>query len=202
MADEVILVPKADGTVDDFFEAFFKAFEGNPSLMKHADDITVKVGGDLEPMSPNAKATLKKFLSDPNAGKLWEIDVPAIVDNEPAIPHNYWVRGILGELSIFKKQYKAAGYSHAPTATGYDFTGPKWVQIKTLKNPDGAAGAMRKAVNDLITHSPADKPLKLHILTKPGTSSAQLESALISHIQTTSAASRFELAIETFELAP
>ncbi|MBB5354014.1 hypothetical protein HNR46_004286, partial [Haloferula luteola] len=44
VADEVILVPKAEGTVDDFFEAFFKAFEGNPSLMKHADDITVKVG--------------------------------------------------------------------------------------------------------------------------------------------------------------
>ncbi|WP_221285078.1 hypothetical protein [Haloferula luteola] len=32
MADEVILVPKAEGTVDDFFEAFFKAFEGNTSI--------------------------------------------------------------------------------------------------------------------------------------------------------------------------
>ena len=110
----MILVPKADGTVDDFFEAFFKAFEGNPGLMKHADEITVKVGGSVEPMSANARATLKKFLSDPNAGKLWEIDVPAIVDNEPAIPHNYWVRGIVGELSVLQEDLQNGDYRHFP----------------------------------------------------------------------------------------
>lgn len=199
VADELILVRQADGTVDDFFESFFRAFRGNPSLMTSADDATIAISS----LSPEGKATLKKFLSDPNAGKLWEIDVPAIVDDEPAIPHNYWIRGILGELSIYKKQYKNLGYTHAPTAQGFDFTGPKWVQIKTLKNPDGAIGAMKKAVNDLITFSPGPpnpKPLKLHILKKPGTSSNQLEDALRAHIESSSAADRFELVIQEFEL--
>jgi hypothetical protein len=146
-------------------------------------------------------SSIPMLLSDPNAGKLWEIDVPAIVDNEPAIPHNYWVRGILGELSIYKKVYKKAGYAHAPTAAGYDFTGPAWVQVKTLKNPDGAYGAMKKAVDDLIDKSPTDKPLKLHILKKPGSSSSGLQQSLESYIEGLPDKDRFELIIEGFELA-
>lgn len=171
--------------------------------MKHADDITIKVGGSLEPMSAEAKATLKKFLSGPNAGKLWEIDVPVIIDNEPAIPHNYWVRGILGELSIYKRQYKAAGYFHAPNASGYDFTGPAWVQVKTVANPATAAQRMKTAINQLIQHSPdAPKPLKLHILKKPGTVSDDLEMALANYIQNLPPANRdrIEVIIEAFEL--
>lgn len=200
VADELILVPRADGTVDDFFESFFRAFQGNPSLMTNADDATIAISS----LSPEGQATLKKFLSDPNAGKLWEIDVPAIVDDEPAIPHNYWIRGILAELSIYKKQYKNLGYTHAPTTQGFDFTGPKWVQVKTLKNPDGAIGAMKKAVDELVSHSPGPPtPLKLHILTKPGSSSFQLEMALRDHIALLEGegSTRIELLIETFELA-
>jgi hypothetical protein len=62
LPDEFILVPKTNGTVDDFFEAFFKAFEGNPSLVKHADEAALRTGGGLEPLSLNAKARLKQFL--------------------------------------------------------------------------------------------------------------------------------------------
>jgi hypothetical protein len=77
---------------------------------------------------------------------LWEIDVPAIVDHEPAIPQNYWIRGILGELAIYKRLYKNAGYEHFPTATAFDLkSAAEYVQTKTLKNPDGAISAMRKA---------------------------------------------------------
>ena len=198
-ADEQICLAKPDGTVEECFEAFFRAFQGNPSLMTTVDDPFFSISS----LSPEGKAILKKFLSDPNAGKLWEIDVPAIVDDEPAVPHNYWVRGILGELIIYRKQYRGLGYLHSPTAQGYDFTGPKWVQIKTLKNPDGAIGAMKKAVNDLIEFSPGPpnpRPLRLHILKKPGTSSSQLESAIQSHIDDGTAADRFELIIQEFEL--
>ena len=199
VADEAIVIKHADGTIDEYFEGFFRAFEGNPSLMTSADDL----GFSISSLSPEGKATLKKFLGDPNPGKLWDIDVPAIVDSEPAIPHNYWVRGILAELSIYKKVYKKAGYTHAPTAAGYDFTGPKWVQIKTLKNPDGAYNAMRKAVDDLILKSPTDKELKLHILKKPGSSSDQLSAALTNYINglADEVRSRLSFVIEPFELA-
>ena len=196
VADEAIVIKHADGTIDEFFEGFFRAFEGNPSLMTSADDL----GFSISSLSPEGKATLKKFLGDPNPGKLWDIDVPAIVDSEPAIPHNYWVRGILAELSIYKKVYKKAGYTHAPTAAGYDFTGPKWVQIKTLKNPDGAFGAMKTAVDKLILQSPIDKPLKLHILKKPGTSSETLRQSLDAYIRNLPEKDRIELIIEEFEL--
>ena len=164
VADEVLLVRTANGNVDEFFEAFFRAFDGNPALMVSADvGATFSKSG----LSAEGKATLKKFLSDPNAGKLWEIDVPAIVDNEPAVPHNYWVRGILAELSIYKRVYKKAGYTHAPTAAGYDFSGPAWVQIKALKNPVGAIGAMKEAILKLRDNSPASTSIKLHILKNP-----------------------------------
>jgi hypothetical protein len=160
-------------------------------------------------LSPEGKAVLKNFLSDPNAGKLWEIDVPAILDNEPVIPHNYWIRGILGELAIYKKIYKNAGYSHAPTAAGYDFTGPAWVQIKTVANPATAYQRMRKAVDKLIDESPSDKRLRLHILRKPGNTpsevaaASELKAALDTYIQNTTAVDRFDpVIIDPFELAP
>jgi hypothetical protein len=66
VADEIILVKKTDGTVGEFFEAFFRAFDGNPSGMVSAD-----IGATFykSSLSAEGKATLKKFLSDPNAGK-------------------------------------------------------------------------------------------------------------------------------------
>jgi hypothetical protein len=205
VVEDVILVRRPDGNVESFFEAFLKAFEGNPSLMKHADELSTRVGGPLEPMSAEAKATLKKFLSDPNAGKLWEIDVPAIVDNEPAVPHNYWVRGILAELSIYKRFYKAQGYTHFPNASAFDLkSAAEYVQIKTLKNPDGAFGAMKKAVDALaLLPSPPDG-LKLHILKKPGSGSDQLETALRNYINTSpnQRVKQVQLEIQSYELAP
>ena len=203
--EDVILTRRPDGQVESFFEAFFKAFEGNPSLMKHADELSVKVGGPLEPMSSDAKATLKKFLSDPNAGKLWEIDVPAIVDNEPAVPHNYWVRGILAELSIYKRVYKSAGYQHFPNAIGFDFkSAGEYVQIKSLKNPDGAYGAMKKAVDALVNLSDLPSPniRTLRILKKPGSASRQLQQQLQAYINSLPANKRVTLEIEPFELTP
>jgi hypothetical protein len=202
IADEVILVSAPNGNVDEFFEAFFRAFDGNPGLMVNAD---IGATFSKNSLSAEGKATLKKFLSGPDAGKLWEIDVPAIVDNEPAVPHNYWVRGILAELSIYKRVYKNAGYTHAPTAAGYDFkSAVEYVQIKTLKNPDGAINAMKKAVDDLVEKSPGPPiNLKLHILKKPGTTSEQLRTGLLEYIENKiGAQGRMTIVIDEFELTP
>jgi hypothetical protein len=202
VADETIVIRHADGTLDEFFEGFFRAFQGNPSLMTSADDATVSISS----LSPEGKATLKKFLGDPNPGKLWDIDVPAIVDNEPAIPHNYWARGLLGELSIYKRVYKKAGYTHAPTAPAYDFiSAAEYVQIKTLKNPDGAYNAMRKAVDalaDLTDLAPPNRRT-LHILKKPGSASDNLLDSLQSYIDEFIPIDRkVTVLIQEFELAP
>lgn len=202
VADEVILVRKADDTVEEFFEAFFRAFEGNPGLMVSADAGATFSKSSL---SAEGKATLKKFLSDPNTGKLWEIDVPAIVNNEPAIPHNYWIRGILAELSIYKRLYKNAGYEHFPTAQAFDLkSATEYVQIKTLKNPDGALGAMKKAVDALINVPQPPNGLKLHVLKKPGSASDQLEASLLEYINNPNGPiqGRVQLVIDEFELIP
>ncbi|MGD9746654.1 MAG: hypothetical protein AB7Q64_18115, partial [Verrucomicrobiales bacterium] len=202
VADEIILVQKPDGTVDEFFEAFFRAFDGNPSSMVNAD---IGATSSKSGLSAEGKATLKKFLSDPNAGKLWEIDVPAIVDNEPAIPDNYWIRGILGELAIYKRLYKNAGYDHFPTATAFDLkSAAEYVQIKTLKNPDGAYGAMTKALRKLAELPPPPNGRVLHILKKPGSSSDQLKAALEEYIADPNGPIKgaVRLQIDPFELVP
>lgn len=109
---------------------------------------------------------------------------------------------MLGELSIYKRLYKGLGYSHSPNAAGFDFTGPAWVQIKTTKVPESAYQTMKTAVDDLVTSSPADKPLKLHILIKPGTNADSLKTFLETYILGPPANGRVELAIEPFELTP
>ena len=191
VADEVIIVPKADGTVDEFFEAFFRAFTGNPSQLAHADDPFYS----LSTLPANGKEALKRFLSDPNPGKMWDtFDETTFFNNR--------ARGVLGELSIYKRLYKGLGYSHSPTAAGFDFTGPAWVQIKTTKVPESAYQTMKKAVDDLVTHSPADKPLKLHILIKPGTNADSLRGSLKTYIDLPPTNGRVELVIEPFELTP
>ena len=200
VADEVILVPSTGGNVDEFFEAFFRAFDGNPGLMVNAD---IGATYSKSTLSAEGKATLKKFFSDPNAGKLWEIDVPAIVDNEPAVPHNYWIRGLLGELVVYKRLYKNAGYTHFPTAPGFDLkSAAEFVQIKTLKNPDGALGAMKNAVDALTDIPNPPNGLKLHILKKPGSGSAQLKTALDQYILTHPSGKQVDLIIQEFDLVP
>jgi len=157
-------------------------------------------------LSPQGRETLRKFLTGPEAGKLWEIDVPVIINNEPAIPHNYWVRGILGELAIYKRLYKNAGYDHFPTATAFDFkSAAEYVQIKTLKNPDGAYGAMKKAVDALVALPDLPPPNKrtLHILKKPGSASDNLKAALENYIEDfVPANKRVTIVVDELELVP
>jgi hypothetical protein len=174
VAEERLVVAHPDGAVDEFFEGFLRAFEGNSSLMGGLADPQQSIAS----LSPGAKSRLKAFLSDP--GYLWKIDDPVFVDGVPQIPQNYFSCGILAELDVYVRQYKAAGFTHHPTAAGFDFSGPKWVQIKSTKNPSssGHIAAMKNAINDLIEKSPNNVPLKLHILKKPGTDSSGLESAL------------------------
>ena len=134
---------------------------------------------------------------------LWEIDVPAIVNNEPAIPHNYWIRGILGELAIYKRFYKNAGYTHFPTAQAFDLKSvAEYVQIKTLKNPDGAYNAMKNAVDALALLSNPPNGLKLHILKKSGSGIDQLQTAHGHYILNHPSGKHIDLVIQEFELVP
>lgn len=103
--------------------------------------------------------------------------MPAIVENEAAIPDNYWIRGILGELETYKRLYMNAGYEHFPNATAFDFkSAAEHVQIKTLKNPDGAISGMREAIDALMQVPQPPNGLKLHILKTPGSGSSRLKS--------------------------
>jgi len=199
VAEERLVLPRADGTVDEFFEGFFRAFEGNSSLMGDLADPTKSISS----LSPGAKARLKAFLSDPDPGYLWKIDDPVFVDGVPQVPQNYFTRGILAELDVYVRQYKAAGFTHHPTAAGFDFTGSKWVQIKSTKNPSSSdhIRAMELAIDNLILQSPAEVPLRLHILKKPGTDSSALELALSNYkdLQPLTR-NRVEILIETYNI--
>ena len=188
VADEFILVKRANGTVDEFFEGFFKAMEGNPSLMKHADDFSIRTGGSLEELSPNAKTRLKQILSDPDPGNPWKLDDPVwIAGEDPPIPHNYWARGNLLELQQFKKVYKPLGFTHHPNIAGYDYSSAAndlFVQMKSLRNPDAAIARMKEAIDDLIEKTPPGTDLLLHIVKRPGSSSTALQQAIAEHLGT------------------
>ncbi len=200
VAEERLIIGHPDGTVDEYFEGFFRAFEGNSSLANNLEDPAHSIAS----LSSGAKARLKAFLSDPNPGYLWKIDDPAFVNGVPQVPQNYWARGVLGELDVFNRIYKKQGYTHAPSAEGYDIFGPKWVQIKTTVNPSSSGNiqAMRNAIDDLVDKSPLSSALKLHILKKPGTDSAALQSALQIHIDTPLLRNRVEILIQPYNIGP
>jgi hypothetical protein len=193
VADEFILVKQADEagkeTLDEFFEAFFKGFEGNPSLMKNADEVAVSTGGGLEPMSDHAKLFLKEFLSEPNAGNLWKLDdIPHIPNWQNTVPHKFWVRGNLFEVLYYKKVYKGRGHTHHSNALGFDTRklgpGPEWTQIKSAANPNSAhqIQRMKQAIDDLVLAAGqgSPDPLILHILTRDDAVAATVD-AVKSH---------------------
>ena len=163
--------------------------------MKHADDVSVKVGGALEPLSQGAKARLKQLLRDPipgephpEIGNPWRLDVVEDWTVPNAVPSNYWARGNLIELWNFKKNYKQAGFEHYPNAHGYDYSSAGndlFVQMKSYSNPDGAAAAARDAINKLLGASnvPTGSQLRLHIVHKKGTSSTALKQAIDDYMQ-------------------
>lgn len=195
VADEAIVTRGADGSLDEFFEAFFRSFTGNPSQLAHADDPFYS----MFELSANGKAALKKFLSDP-PGQFWDTFDESTFFNNRA-------RGVLGELAIYKRSYKARGYTHAPNAAGYDFySALEYVQIKTTKSPQSAYSMLKKAVDDLEARSPKDKKLLLHLLVKEeNTLTAQLKTQVDAYINSLPAAakSRFApLKIEVFEFMP
>jgi hypothetical protein len=196
-AEDRVIVVHPDGTVDEYFEGFFRAFEGNSSLIGDLAD-------PIPSLSAGAKTRLKAFLSAPNPGYLWKIDDPIFVDGVPQIPQNYWTRGVLGELDVFNRVYKKQGYTHAPSAEGYDIFGLKWVQIKTTVNPSSSGNiqAMRNAIDKLVLESPEQATLKLHVLKKPGTDSTALETALDSYIDTPELRNRVEILIEAYNIGP
>jgi hypothetical protein len=168
--------------------------------MKHADDVSVKVGGALEPLSQGAKARLKQLLRDPipgephpEIGNPWRLDVVEDWTVPNAVPSNYWARGNLIELWKFKKNYKAAGFKHHPTAGGYDYSraaddllvqNKTFVQMKAYSNPDGEAAEARAAINKLLlpANTPAGSELRLHIVHKKGTKSDALSAAIETYL--------------------
>jgi hypothetical protein len=189
--------------VDEFFEGFFRAFEGNPGLMHNVDDPAQA----WPAYSSEAKARLKQFLSDPDAGNLWKIDDPIWGPNgEPDIPHNYWTRGILAELDLYYRSYKPLGFEHLPTQPGFDYrklADGTLAQAKSVKNPDGAVEAMKEAIRKLRAQDPTDTaPLKLHIMKKPGTDSALLNTALYDFIDNTPLEGRLEIIIQPYNIGP
>jgi hypothetical protein len=174
VAEERLIIVHPNGQVDEFFEGFFRAFEGNPANLADLD------GPMIDSLSSDAKARLKFFLSDPNAGKLFKMDdwgeYNAMIDKwEPDVPHRYWVRGLLGELDVFYRTYKPYGYTHLPTAPAVDLTGAMLVQVKTCKNPAsaGSLGLTKKAMRALAAYpNPGGKVLRLHIVSQKGTETA------------------------------
>ena len=152
--------------------------------------------------SAQAIARLKQFLSDPDAGGLWKIDDPIWgPDGVPDIPHNYWTRGIVAELDVYYRHYKTASYTHHPTAANFDFSGTRYVQIESVKNPDGAIYAMKKAIDKLeVADSSNQIPLTLHILKKPGTESTTLKTALDNYILNGPLEGRLEIIIDPYNL--
>lgn len=200
VAEERLIVTRPDGSVDEFFEGWLRCSEGNPSLLQHADN----QGFALSEMTANGKARLKQILSDPDPGNPWKFDDPVWVTGEnPPIPSNYWARGLMLELDAYKRVYKPLGYTHHPTAAAYDYSGPKWVQMKSLKNPDGAIQAMKDAIDALLDAAPTG-PARLHILKKPGTGSSSLESALTAYKESLDASQRdrLEIIIQSYDLGP
>ncbi len=198
-AEERVIVVHPDGTVDDFFEGFFRAFEGNSSLLANLDDPLHSIAG----YSDGAKARLRFFLSDPDAGELWKLDDYAPGDTESW--KRYISRGVLGELDIYKRIYKPQGFGHSPTAAGFDFDGSAWVQIKTCKNPASNQNIadMKSAITDLVTAAGnSQDPLILHILKKPGVDSGALNSALIQYRVDQGLDNRLQILIEAYNIGP
>lgn len=173
----------------------------NSSLAKSSEDPAHSIAS----LSSGAKARLKAFLSDPNPGYLWKTDDPVFVDGVPQIPQNYFTRGVLGELDVFNRIYKKQGYTHAPSAEGYDILGPKWVQIKTTANPSSSGNiqAMQKAIDKLVAEAPESASLRLHILKKPGTDSTALQAALEDYLVDKPYKNRFDTPlIEAYDIGP
>jgi len=200
-AEDRVIVVHPDGTVDEFFEGFFRAFEGNSSLANNLDDPMHSIAT----WSSGAKERAKHFLSGEDAGSLWRLDDPVFVDGVPQIPQNYWTRGVLGELDVFNRVYKKQGYTHAPSAEGYDIFAPKWVQVKTTANPSSSGNieAMKKAIDKLVLESPEEATLKLHILKKPGTDSTALQTALEDYLIDKPYKNRFDPPlIEPYDIGP
>jgi hypothetical protein len=199
VADERLLILHADNTMDDIFEAWFRAMSGNPANLVPANTELMPSTMAANFLDANGKARLKLLLSDPDPGDPWKLNAPDWLTGEPPpIPHNYWTRGMLIEIDTFVRKYKPDGYAHHPQQHGYDYSRAKYVQVKSLKNPDGAISAMKKAVDDLVEHSPAGTDLKLHICKQPGSSSADLRPKLERYIFDQGLKDRVELLIEEY----
>jgi hypothetical protein len=200
VSEERLVIAHPEGAVDEYFEGFFRAFEGNPGSLSNLDEPLHSIAG----YSDGAKARLKFFLSDPDAGTLWKLD-----DYAPGDPESwkrYITRGVLAELDLYKRVHKSQGLSHAPTAPGYDFSNPTWVQVKTCKTPNSSQtiADMKTAIDDLIQAAGSSTdPLVLHILKKPGIDSDTLDDALDAYKQLDpDVRNRVEVIIEGYEIGP
>jgi hypothetical protein len=80
----------------------------------------------------------------------------------------------------------------------------EYVQIKTLKNPDGAYGEMTEALRKLAALQALPNGRLLHILKKPGSSSDQLKAALEVYIANPNGPIKGKvlLKIDPFDLVP
>jgi hypothetical protein len=183
VANDRLIIVQSEAVVDDIFEAWFRGMSGNPANLVPANTGLMPSTMAADFLNANGKARLKLLLSDPDPGDPWKLNAPDWLTGEPPpIPHNYWTRGMLIEIDTFVRKYKPDGYAHHQQQPGYDYSRAKYVQVKSLKNPDGAISAMKTAIAKLVEHSPPGTKLKLHICKQAGSSSADLRTKLDEYI--------------------
>lgn len=102
----------------------------------------------------------------------WQLVTPEEWLETPPAPSNYWAGGNLIEIWKFKKQYKQLVFKYHPIAAVYDYSsaaGDLFAQMKSHKNPVGAAEAMTDAIDKLphlVTEKLLARPVKSTLYTQ------------------------------------
>ena len=206
-AEDRLIVLKDDGAFElEWMEDWMRAFKANPSEFVNRPA--------LESITPDQRVYLKHILDDSpgvpgKPGDFWRLDDPPWENIDQNSPHweRYRIRGLLAELDLYHKEYRAEGFVHTPTAQAIDYTKDITVQAKSVKNPDGAVSKMREAMDDLIDETPPGTKMRLHVLVKQGSDYTSLEQALIDYrrdlvdLGFLDDVSRFEIKVQHYSVA-
>jgi len=148
---------------------FLRCFKGNPAEFVNR--------GPFQSFDADQVARLKNLCDSPNAGWIWKLD------EEP--PQGFWLRGIVGELDLYYREYRS--FSHLPTAGAVDFIRPPLaVQLKTTNS--GSASTIERlkgAMSRLSQYSNSECTDRLlDVRKRPGVDTTALEAELRAHGET------------------